>query len=154
MAIEIERKFLVRSDGWKDHIVDTHHFEQGYLTDATPNTVRVRLADGMRGWLTVKGQAKGEGRAEFEYSIPAEDARDLLALCGPRIVVKSRHLLDYPGAEWIVDVFEGRHAGLVLCEIEFRRGVHDIETPDWLGVEVTGDKRYYNAHLAAENGEI
>lgn len=154
MAVEIERKFLVRSSGWKDRVVDTTAIEQGYLTPATPNTVRVRLADGMRGWLTVKGPAKGGSRAEFEYSIPPEDARDLLRLCGPRTLVKRRHLLDYSGAEWIVDEFEGRHAGLVLCEVEFKQGVGDIDRPDWLGDEVTNDARYYNAHLAAEGGEI
>jgi CYTH domain-containing protein len=154
MAVEIERKFLVRSASWKDRIVDTTSIEQGYLTPASPNTVRVRLADGMRAWLTVKAPSDGSARAEFEYSIPPEDARDLLVLCGRRTIAKRRHLLDYVGAEWIVDEFEGRHAGLVLCEVEFKQGVGEIETPDWLGDEVTGDPRYYNAHLAAEDGEI
>jgi adenylate cyclase len=154
MAIETERKFLVRSDGWRTHVVDTHQFEQGYLTPHSENTVRVRLADEMRGWVTIKGPSDGPSRAEYEYSIPAEDARGLLGLCGPRLIVKRRHLLDYTVAEWTVDEFEGRHDGLVLCEVEFRNGVARIETPDWLGDEVTGDSRYYNAHLAAEGGDI
>lgn len=144
MATEIERKFLVTGDAWRE--VAGLHMSQGYLNADKARTVRVRRA-GERAFLTVKGPTHGAVRAEFEYEIPAADAAELLALCqGPRIE-KIRRRVMYEGFTWEVDEFLGENAGLVVAEIELEREDQAFARPAWLGVEVTHDPRYYNASL-------
>ena len=146
MAIEIERKFLVVGDAWKQ--APGVPYAQGYLNRDKRRTVRVRVVEG-RAWLTVKGANAGATRAEFEYPIPLADAEQLLALCDGPLVRKLRRVIVHEGSTWEVDEFEGDNAGLVVAEIELRSEDQPFAAPAWLGAEVTHDPRYFNSSLAA-----
>lgn len=146
MALEIERKFLVRP-GW---LPDTPGvpYVQGYLTAAGEVTVRARIA-GDRAFLTLKTPSRGLVRDEYEYEIPLADAQDMLmTLAAGRIVAKNRHFVEYGGFTWEVDVFKGANAGLVLAEIELDAAERQFPLPDWAGDEVSDDVRYRNRYLA------
>lgn len=147
MGIEIERKFLVGSDGWRQAATSQTRFSQGYLSRDPARTVRVRIA-GDAAFLTIKGATQGATRAEFEYGIPLADAQQLLALCDGPVVEKVRHLCPHQGMTWEVDEFLGDNAGLVVAEIELAAEGQVFARPAWLGAEVTGDGRYVNANLA------
>lgn len=154
MAREIERKFLVRDPG----VLDGRQGErivQGYVAKepgAMSTRVRIR-AD--RAYLTLKGPREGLGREEFEYRIPLEDAFRMLSLfCGTRIVQKTRYLIDYACHVFEVDVFEGRHSGLVIAEVELTREDAPVALPPWIGDEVTHDPRYGNFSLAQLEGPV
>jgi adenylate cyclase len=147
MGIEIERKFLVAGDGWRQPPERQTRYCQGYLSRDPARTVRVRLA-GDHAFLTIKGATTGATRAEFEYEIPAADAQALLALCDGPLVEKIRHLCVVDGMTWEVDEFLGTNAGLVVAEIELQAEDQPFTRPAWLGAEVTGDARYVNANLA------
>ncbi len=146
MGIEIERKFLVKDDLWKEFADPPVSCYQGYLSADKEKTVRVRII-GDQAYLTVKGVTTGLTRAEFEYEIPVSDAQDLLELCGD-VVQKTRALVRHQGMIWEIDVFEGSNDGLVLAEVELDTEDQPIELPSWVGLEVSDDKRYYNACLA------
>ena len=146
MGIEIERKFLIKSDAWKALASKGKICRQGYMVSDPKRTVRVRVMDDT-GYLTVKGAAEGFSRMEFEYEIDKSDAEYMLLLCD-RLVEKTRHVVKHDGLIWEVDVFEGANAGLVMAEVELHSEEQEIELPDWAGVEVTDDPRYYNAYLA------
>lgn len=152
MALEIERKFLVRTDGWREAVRDSRRLCQGYLARTSRVVVRVRIADDAEARITVKGCGSALVRQEFEYDIPVEDARALMQLTLGRVVEKRRHIVPAGDETWEVDVFEGEHAGLVLAEIELDREDAAFARPDWLGEEVTGDERYYNVALAGVSG--
>lgn len=146
MRVEVERKFLVRADGWRACVRRSRRIRQGYLAREDGVTVRVRLSE-ERGTLTVKGPGL-LARAEFEYPLPAEDAREMLErLCAGRCLDKTRHDVPHGGLVWEVDVFEGALAGLVLAEVELPGTDHPLELPAWAGAEVTLDPRYANAAL-------
>lgn len=145
MAVEIERKFLVTGDAWRD--APAVFYSQGYLNRDKQRTVRVRIA-GEDAFLTVKGQSAGASRAEFEYPIPLWDARDLLALCEQPLVEKYRRKIVYEGFVWEVDEFLGENQGLVVAEIELPSEDTRFSIPDWVGEEVTSDVRYFNSNLA------
>lgn len=145
MGIEIERKFLVKGEDWRD--APATEIRQGYLNRDKERTVRVRIA-GERAFLTIKGLNKGAARAEFEYLVPLEDARQMLALCEPPLIEKRRHVVEYRGSRWEVDEFLGANAGLVVAEIELTTPDQPFTRPDWLGEEVTEDPRYYNSSLS------
>lgn len=145
MAIEIERKFLVAADGWRQ--LEARRYRQGYLSRDPARTVRVRCV-GEQAWLTIKGRSVGASRAEFEYEIPLADGEQLLALCEGPLVDKFRHLVRHGGLLWEVDEFLGDNAGLVVAEVELTDEAQAFERPPWLGVEVTEDPRYFNANLA------
>lgn len=147
MGIEIERKFLVVSDAWRQQASQVTHFSQGYLSRDPARTVRVRIA-GPQAFLTIKGKTTGASRAEFEYPLPVDDARQLLALSDGPVVEKVRHLCVVDGMTWEVDEFLGANAGLVVAEIELVAESQAFTRPAWLGQEVTGDGRYVNANLA------
>ena len=148
MAIEIERKFLVRDDTWRAQVESASHIAQGYLVTEPGITVRVRRR-GDQGFLTIKGAAQGIGRSEFEYEIPLSDAQAMLRdLCVQPPLEKVRHLIPFAGHLWELDVFEGANAGLVMAEIELTAEDEPFDLPDWAGDEVTGDPRYFNAYLA------
>jgi adenylate cyclase len=147
MGIEIERKFLVTGEGWRQPASRQTRFSQGYLSRDPARTVRVRLA-GERAFLTIKGATRGATRAEFEYEVPPADAQQLLALCDGPVVEKIRHLCDFDGMTWEVDEFLGANAGLLVAEIELQSEDQGFSRPAWLGEEVTGDARYVNANLA------
>jgi adenylate cyclase len=149
MGTEIERKFLVRDDRWRGDADTGTVLEQGYLSTVPERTVRVRRA-GDRAWLTIKGAARGAERAEFEYPIPVADAAELLELCEPVVIRKTRHRVAHGGRTWEVDVFAGENAPLVLAEVELPAADAVVERPAWAGREVTGDPRYQNASLSRE----
>jgi adenylate cyclase len=149
MGIEIERKFLVTSDGWRTQATQQTRFSQGYLSRDPARTVRVRVA-GEQAFLTIKGKTTGATRAEFEYEVPVTDAQQLLALCDGPVVEKIRHLCPFDGMTWEVDEFLGANAGLVVAEIELDSEGQAFAQPAWLGDEVTGDGRYVNANLAVK----
>jgi CYTH domain-containing protein len=148
MPVEIERKFRVKGDFRKD-VVRSRLIRQGYLSSHPERTVRIRIS-GERGWLTIKGMgdAKGLSRQEFEQEIALGDAEELFRLCEPGAIEKERHWVAAGGHIWEVDVFHGANEGLVLAEIELSSGEESFALPDWVGEEVTGDGRYYNAMLA------
>jgi len=147
MAAEIERKFLVADDSWRDGIPGVR-IAQGYLSQDPDRTVRVRLA-GENAWLTIKGRTQGITRAEFEYAIPADDARTLLEMCLPSVIDKTRHEVSYGGHLWEIDVFHGDNEGLVIAEVELADESISPELPPWVGAEVSSDARYFNSCLAA-----
>jgi len=153
MGIEIERKFLVRSDAWRESARRATAMRQGYLTapDAGPAaraSVRVRI-EGDRAFLNVKGLTLSVRREEFEYEIPCADGEAMLAgLCSGGIVAKTRFEVDHAGHTWEVDVFEGDNDGLVVAEIELDDEHEAYARPDWLGLEVSDEARYYNVSLA------
>lgn len=149
MGIEIERKFLVTGDGWRQQASTQTHFSQGYLSRDPARTVRIRVA-GEKAFLTIKGATTGATRAEFEYEVPLADAQALLALCDGPVVEKIRHLCPHEGMTWEVDEFLGANAGLVVAEIELESETQVFARPEWLGAEVTGDGRYVNANLAVK----
>lgn len=147
MGIEIERKFLVTGEGWRQAASRQTRFSQGYLSRDPARTVRVRIA-GTHAFLTIKGATTGATRAEFEYEVPVVDAQQLLAMCDGPVVEKVRHLCGHAGMTWEVDEFLGANAGLVVAEIELASEAQAFERPAWVGEEVTGDARYVNANLA------
>lgn len=145
MAIEIERKFLVTGDAWRQ--ADGTRLSQGYLNRDKERTVRVRVA-GNKAFLTIKGLTSGASRAEFEYEIPLTDAEQLLPLCDGPLVEKIRYVVAHDGHSWEVDEFLGDNAGLVVAEIELQSEDESFSRPKWVGVEVTDDSRYFNSSLA------
>ena len=146
MGLEIERKFLVTGDDWRQG--GGTRLAQGYLNRDKQRVVRVRIA-GEHAFLTVKGANTGATRAEFEYEIPVDDARQLLALCDGPVVEKIRREIVHEGHTWEVDEFLGDNTGLVVAEIELDSEDEAFAQPRWLGREVTGEARYYNANRAA-----
>jgi adenylate cyclase len=146
MGVEIERKFLLASDAWRGQGQPTL-MRQGYLCTDPVRTVRVRI-EGERALITIKSKSTGATRGEWEYGIPVPDAAELLErLCEQPLVEKVRHRIDHAGHTWEVDEFLGENAGLVVAEIELGAEDEAFEKPDWIGREVTGDKRYYNSSL-------
>ncbi len=149
MSIEIERKFLVRDDGWRAAACASTRLRQGYLANTGRCSVRVRLGGG-RGWVSVKATQEGPARAEFEYEIPAADAAAMLAaFAADPLVEKRRHHVAVGGHCFELDEFEGENAGLVVAEIELDAPDEEFPRPPWLGDEVTQDARFYNFRLAA-----
>jgi adenylate cyclase len=148
MPQEIERKFLVK-DGYKQYAFTHTRITQGYLSSVPERIVRVRI-NGDRGFITIKGVSNlsGMSRYEWEKEIPVHEARELLALCEPGIIDKTRYLVQVGKFTFEVDEFYGGNEGLVMAEIELNSEEELFEIPLWLGKEVTGDRRYYNSRLA------
>ena len=145
MGTEIERKFLISSDAWR-HEATGVPYAQGYISRGTGRTVRIRIA-GDKAFLTIKGPITGISRAEFEYPIPMDDARDLLRLCEGSIIQKNRFHITHQGHLWEVDEFQGENSGLIIAEVELSHPDQEVPLPPWVGQEVTGDPRYYNSNL-------
>lgn len=152
MAQEIERKFLLTGDGWKDGVKSSARLQQGYLSTSAKATVRIRIFDDKRAVLTLKGPPVGLSRAEFEYDVPLEDGRAMMKLSEPNIVEKRRHDVPFGNHVWEIDVFEGRHEGLVIAEVEMNTEEDEVAMPDWIGKDVTDDDRYANASLSRTPG--
>lgn len=148
MAIEIERKFLVKDDSWRARAESESRIRQGYLSADARLTVRVRVRDD-QACLTLKGATQGIARSEFEYGIPPADAEAMLAefALGP-LIDKRRYLVHEGGWLWEIDEFAGQNQGLVLAEIELPSADQAFSRPQWLGAEVSDDPRYFNASLA------
>jgi len=145
MGVEIERKFLVRSDAWRS-LGEPVLLRQGYLSSHKARVVRVRI-EGEQGVMTIKGQNVGAVRGEWEYPIPLADAAELLLLCEQPLIEKYRRRISHAGHVWEVDEFLGVNAGLVVAEIELDAEAEAFALPDWVGAEVTDDLRYLNSSL-------
>lgn len=147
MGKEIERKFLVRGD-FKKHAVSSTRIKQGYLSSVMERIVRIRTRDD-QAFLTIKGNSYDGGlsRYEWEVGIDRQEAEDLLKLCESGIIDKIRYLVEVKNHTWEVDEFYGDNEGLVVAEIELLEENEVFEIPDWVGEEVTGEKKYYNAML-------
>jgi len=149
MAIEIERKFLVAGE-FKTLSHDASRITQGYISRGKDHTVRVRIRD-TKAYLTIKGPSRDGGLSRFEWEkeISVEDAEALLPLCRDGLIDKTRYLVRSGSHVFEVDEFHGDNDGLVMAEVELGAVDEEFERPAWLGEEVTGDHRYYNASLAA-----
>ena len=147
-GMEIERKFLVKGSDFKQQARSSSHIQQGYLCSGKGKTIRVRSRDD-KAYLTIKGPSLDGGlsRYEFEKEITLDEAKHLFQLCEPGIIDKRRYLVDYEGHTFEVDEFFGDNEGLVMAEIELNAPDEPFKKPDFIGTEVTGDRRYYNAHL-------
>jgi len=146
MGVEIERKFLPSGDAWRQ-LGEPVLLRQGYLCSDPERTVRVRI-EGEEGRLTIKSKGSGVRRGEWEYPIPLTEAQELLdTLCERPLVEKYRRRIEHAGFTWEVDEFLGENAGLVVAEIELPSEDTVFDRPDWIGQEVSGDKRYYNSSL-------
>jgi adenylate cyclase len=150
MNLEIERKFLVKGEGWRSQAVTSATLRQGYLANTAASSVRVRIA-GSESWLSVKAMRPGHSREEFEYAIPLDDAKALLTgfAEGP-LIEKTRHIVPVGDHQYEIDEFHGPNRGLVVAEIELDEADEAFRRPDWLGDEVTDDARFYNFRLARE----
>ena len=150
MALEIERRFLVSGESWRNCAGVPQPLRQGYLAASAEGiTVRMRLRGQDQAWLTLKAAAEASGlvRHEFEYPIPVSDAEALWSLA-PHRLVKTRFQLDLAGGDWVVDCFEGENAPLVIAEVELAAPDSALVVPDWCGAESTGVSRWSNALLA------
>ncbi len=145
MATEIERKFLVSGEGWQE--AEAKSYSQGYLNRDPHRTVRVRIG-GDSAFITVKGISEGASRAEFEYPVPIEDAKEILGLCEQPLIEKTRRIIEHAGMTWEIDEFHGVNEGLVVAEIELESEDQTFEKPDWVGEEVTDQRKYYNSQLS------
>jgi adenylate cyclase len=147
--IEIERKFLVKNDSFKKEAFAKNHIAQGYLSSVPERTVRVRIK-GEKGFLTIKGASNDSGLSRFEWEkeIPVSEAKSLLLLCEKGVIDKTRFEIKKGNHVFEVDEFYNDNEGLIVAEIELDSENDTFEKPDWLGKEVTGDIRYYNAYLS------
>ncbi|MCL7744543.1 CYTH domain-containing protein [Guyparkeria hydrothermalis] len=147
MAKEIERKFLLASEAWRNEIDRSERMVQGYLNDEGPVSVRARIA-GPRAWLNIKSRTLGISRDEFEYEIPLADAERMLdhLTTGP-VIDKTRHFVRHGGHLWEIDEFHGENDGLIVAEVELAHVDQPFDQPAWLGEEVSHDARYYNVSL-------
>lgn len=152
MAREIERKFLLKNQDWRQAVKKQTRFVQGYLNQIEENSskssVRVRI-EGEQANLNIKSLEIGLSRDEYEYTIPLKDAEKMLAslAVGP-VIEKNRYLVDYQGVTWEIDEFFGDNAGLLVAEVELESETQALAIPDWAGTEVTHDVKYYNISLS------
>ena len=147
MGIEIERKFLVKNDLWKNNSVTGINYRQGYLNHDGNCSVRVRT-EGQKANLNIKSATLGIHRQEFEYSIPLDEANELLDLFCSSTVRKKRYKISFAERIWEIDVFEEDNSGLIVAEVELNSTDEEIQLPPWVGDEVSAIKRYYNTELA------
>lgn len=148
--MEIERKYLVKGDGYKQIAIAHHHICQGYISREKTGTVRVRITDD-KAYLTIKGKPKAGhfARYEWEKEIDQAEAKELMKLCQGTIIDKTRWIVpaQQEGLKWEVDEFHGKHEGLVVAEIELDSEEQVVALPKFVGKEVTDDPRYYNANM-------
>lgn len=150
MATEIERKFLINNDDWRKSVRRHTRIVQGYLANTENGSIRVRIA-GEKAFINIKSMTVGIYRSEFEYPIPLEDAEYMLEnLCLQPVIEKTRYFVEQGRHLWEIDVFAGENSGLVVAEIELSSTDEEFDKPDWVGVEVSEDPRYYNVRLVAE----
>ena len=149
MAIEIERKYLVKNNSFLDQSYKKVSIRQGFLNSDKNRVVRVRIKDD-KGYLTIKGLSNSSGitRNEWEYQIDIQDAQELLSICEPSVIEKYRYYIKHDLLEFEVDVFKNDNEGLIIAEIELSDENQEFDKPDWLGKEVSGDDKYYNSSLS------
>jgi len=146
MGIEIEKKFLLKNDDWRK-LAQGKEYRQGYLSSVKERTVRIRTIEDT-GYLTIKGVSQGASRAEYEYVIPVDEANAMLdTLCEKPLIEKKRFKISYQGFIWEIDEFYGVNQGLIMAEVELASETQPFAKPEWIGVEVTHDSRYFNANL-------
>jgi adenylate cyclase len=148
MGNEIERKFLTSSRSWQSAVSKVSDIRQVYLATTECASVRIRIKDDVKAFLAIKSAEAGRTRSEFEYPIPVDDAKALFELRIGHIVEKRRHIVVVDGRRWEIDLFHGVLDGLIMAELELDDAEQQFQKPDWLGKEVTDDRRYYNASLA------
>lgn len=147
MGTEIERKFLLRDSSWRAAVSGSKDIIQGYLANTERGSIRVRL-EGDSASLNLKSMTLGVTRSEFDYPIPAAEARVILeTLCMQPLIEKTRHYVEFGGCTWEIDEFRGGNAGLVVAELELDHPDQAFAPPPWLGREVSDDPRYYNVCL-------
>jgi CYTH domain-containing protein len=145
MALEIERKFLVNENDWRNG--QGTMYRQGYLNSDENRNVRVRVIND-RGYLTVKGISQGATRVEYEYEIPKAEAEAMLDnLCEKPLIIKKRYKIEFKGFVWEVDEFLGENQGLIIAELELESENQVFIKPEWIGKEVTGEPKYFNSNL-------
>lgn len=148
MAVEIEKKFLLANDRWRMQVNKSIQFRQGYLVGSDKASVRIRI-EGDKSNLNIKSATLGVRRQEYEYPIPMDEAQELLdTLCDKPLIEKTRHYIDTGEHVWEIDEFTGDNAGLIVAEIELQDEQESFQYFDWLGQEVSHDKRYYNSMLS------
>jgi adenylate cyclase len=147
MAFEIERKFLVRSDGWRGVVRAQIAIRQAYLATDGNASVRVRIRDNREATLSVKSRPATLRRLELEYPVPVIEAEAMIGLRHGAVIEKVRHLVPHGDLTFEVDVFAGENEGLVIAEIELRDELQQFALPDWIGAEITGQPDYYNGAL-------
>jgi adenylate cyclase len=148
MPFEIERKFLVRGDAWRNLATERHHIRQAYLASQGKASIRVRIRDKDGATLTIKSRTPKRRRLELEYPIPVLEAEALIALRQGSVIEKDRCIVPHLANTWEVDVFAGENVGLVIAEVELRDEHESLVLPPWTGLEVTGRAQYYNGSLA------
>jgi adenylate cyclase len=149
MTLEIERKFLVANDGWKNSVVRSVRIRDGLIANNKGNKARVRIANEVA-TIALKSRRSGLARTEFEYAIPYADAEEMLrVMCDGNVLDKVRHFVLHAGNTWQVDVYEGLLDGVVLAEIELADADQKLILPDWIGAEVTSDLRYRKINMVA-----
>ena len=147
MALEIEHKFLLLNDEWRDEVKHSVHYKQGYLSSSPMGSVRVRIS-ATQAWLNIKSATLGSHRQEFEYEIPLQDANIILDdLCHKPLIEKIRHFVYQDQYVWEIDEFMGDNDGLIVAEVELSQIGESFPKPSWIGEEVTHDLRYYNNSL-------
>lgn len=148
MGTEFEHKLVVTGEQWREAVLKSSSLSQAYLCAKPGLTIRVRIVDDVTAYLTIKGKQVGIGRPEYEYEIPVDDARAMLAMITEGFPIsKTRYDLGAPWAGWIVDEFDGANAGLVVAELEVPAEDTPWEVPAWAGEDVTADHRYTNSEL-------
>ncbi len=147
MATEIERKFLVVNDAWRAYVKKYVRQIQGYFTTNKSCSIRVRVS-GDHASLNIKSATLGITRTEYDYPLPLQDAMEMLDhLCNKPLIEKTRYYVEHGGHIWEIDVFEGDNAGLIVAEVELNSTDETIDLPEWAGLDVSDDPRYYNVCL-------
>ena len=150
MAIEIEHKFLLANEKWRNQISHSVSMRQGYLTSNSNSSIRVRISN-EKSWLNIKSATIGNQRYEYEYEIPLHDANEIIdTLCRKPLIEKTRHFVPHDNHTWEIDEFSGENQGLIVAEIELFKQNEEFTMPDWIGKEVTDDLRYYNNNLSRQ----
>ena len=145
MALEIERKFLLKGDSWRADVLRSVDYRQGYMSGTDKCSIRI---GNNKAHLNIKSATLGIQRSEYDYPVPLVDAEEMLSqFCLGAIIEKTRYFLDYKNHTWEIDVFEGANQGLIVAEIELDHEDEQFELPDWIGKEVSDDPRYYNVCL-------
>lgn len=150
MSFEIERKFLIAGDGWRKLVTTQFPIRQAYLSSDGKASIRVRIKGESVATLSIKSRPADLRRLELEYPIPVIEAEALIQLRQGDVIEKVRHVVPWDGLAWEIDVFGGDNAGLVIAEIELRDEHQQIDLPDWIGTEVTGQRAYYNSALVQQ----
>ena len=150
MGTEIEKKYLIVNDNWKENADDGIYMVQGYMGSNERSSIRIRI-NGDTANLNIKSKTIGIQRSEFEYPLPVDEAKEILeTLCDRPYIEKTRFHVMHEGHEWEIDVFEGDNKGLIVAELELAATDEDFVLPNWAGDDVSDDPRYYNICLVTQ----